>query len=350
MTQATKKVDPQVEGNPAKEQFVEEAGQAGMPPWLEAAFPWAVSVTGHLGLFLVFAFALYVNAHQPQDDTEKIVIPASFADESNLPMVEHPGIDGDPNRDARQNINEFAKTQGWAQTESKDNVASMLEGSEGDNVVDMIATGTGGSVGRGNGGVGKGSGGVQAPYGVPGGGRGIGVKFFEQKATAKKIVYILDHSGSMLDTFDFLRQEAIRSVNQMIPVQSFGVVMFSERASVIYPQLQRATTETKKDFASKLQNFRAQGMNDDLLDPGKEAFEAAFQLQPEVIYFLTDGRFDPRLIEIVTNQLNKAKKVRVNTLAFVINDPISEDQLKELAKKNGGVYKFVSEKDLGKGY
>jgi hypothetical protein len=46
--------------------------------------------------------------------------------------------------------------------------------------------------------------------------------------------------------------------------------------------------------------------------------------------------------------LNKNKKVRVNTLAFVNPDPSYEDQLKEMAKKNGGVFKFVAEKDLGK--
>jgi hypothetical protein len=38
--------------------------------------------------------------------------------------------------------------------------------------------------------------------------------------------------------------------------------------------------------------------------------------------------------------------VQVNTFGFVYNDPISEEQLKELAKQNGGVYKFVSDKDL----
>ena len=344
MTQAAKPVDPQVEADQAEEQFEEQ--HAGMPPWLEAAFPWAVSVTGHLGIFLIFAFTLYIGSHQAQDDTERIVIPQSFADESNLPMVEHPGIDGDPNRDARQNINEFSKTHGWAEIESADNVATMLSGSEGDNVVDLIATGTGGSVGKGSGGVGKGAGGVQAPYGTPGGGRGIGVKFFDSKGSARKIVYILDHSGSMVETFDYLRQETIRSIGAMLPVQSFSVVMFSESASAIYPQLQRATPEIKQDFAKKIMNYRAQGYNDDLFDPFYDAFKKAFDMQPEVIYFLCDGNFDPRLVDAVTNQLNKNKKVRVNTLMYVSTDPSCEEQLKELAKKNGGAYKFVAEKDL----
>ncbi|MCL2641095.1 MAG: VWA domain-containing protein [Phycisphaerales bacterium] len=172
------------------------------------------------------------------------------------------------------------------------------------------------------------------------------VKFYGISDSAKKIVYVLDHSGSMLDTFDFMRTEAIRSVNALTPEQSFGVVMFSERESVIYPKLQAATPEVKKDFATKMQMYRAQGMNDDLLDPSLKALEVAFKLQPEVIYFLTDGRFDPRLIDVVTKKLNKNKKIRVNTVAFVLNDAISEEQLKDLAKQNGGAYAFVAEQDL----
>ena len=238
---------------------------------------------------------------------------------------------------------------GRRRAKSDDNVASMLEGDKGDNAVDMIANGTGGSIGKGQGGNGKGTGGVLAAYGTPGGGNGIGVKFFDTRTAAKKIVYILDHSGSMLDNFDYLRQEAIRSVNGMLPVQSFNTVMVSEQASYIFPTLERMTPENKKDFAAKLNTYRAQGMNDDLLAPFQEAFEKAFAMQPEVIYFETDGHFDPRLMDVVTS-LNKkmGMKVRVNCLAFVNHDPSYEDQLKEMAKKNGGAYKFISEKDLGK--
>ena len=173
------------------------------------------------------------------------------------------------------------------------------------------------------------------------------VKFYGTADSAKKIVYVLDFSGSMLDTLDFLREEVNRSVNALTPEQSFNVVAFSEWVSAIYPELQKPTPEVKKDLALKMQNIRSSSGPDDMLEPYQKAFEAAFQMQPEVIYFLTDGRFDPRLVDLVTKNLNKDKKVRVNTLGFVINDSISEDQLKELAKKNGGEYKFVSEKDLG---
>jgi len=70
-------------------------------------------------------------------------------------------------------------------------------------------------------------------------------------------------------------------------------------------------------------------------------------MKPQLIYFLTDGAFDPQLFDHVKS-LNKDHKVHINTLAFVNADPRYESQLKDLAKQNGGSYKFVSEKDLGR--
>ena len=330
------------------EEVMEEPVHAGLPPWLDAAFPWMVSVTFHLGLFLVFTFAIWIHQRPVNDDTEKIIIPSSFQDESNLPQVEHPGLNGDPNRDARQNLIENVKTQGWAETESPDNLQSALAGENAENVADMIALGTGGSIGKGSGGVGKGTGGVLAPYGTPGGGNGIGVKFYNTKANAHKIVYILDYSGSMLETFDYLREEAKRSVNSLLPVQSFSVVMMSESSTSIFPALMRATPENKKEFANKIGMYAAKGQNDDMLDPFKDAFAKAFEMQPEIIYYETDGKADPRLVEEV-DKLNKSKKVRVNTIGFMTsNDAMAEDQLKEIAKRNGGLFKSVKEQDLGK--
>jgi hypothetical protein len=123
--------------------------------------------------------------------------------------------------------------------------------------------------------------------------------------------------------------------------------MVSEQAVTLYPALQDATQTNQRDFATKLGTFRAQGQNDDLLEPFQEAFEKAFALKADTIYFLTDGHFDARLTKIVA-KLNADKRVHVNTLAFINKEPGYEEQLKDMAKNNGGTYKFVSEKDLGK--
>jgi hypothetical protein len=334
------------------EEILEEAG-AGMPPWLDASLPWMVSLTFHLGILLVAIFAIFMLHPKTDDDREPIALPSSFSDaqlndkEGGIP---HPGLNGDPNRDAAQDkLKDILKSDGTAENESKDTAKDLLEGQTAENDALLITSGSGGSIGKGQGGSGQGNAGVMAPYGVPGGGSGSGPKgsFFGNGGRGMKIVYILDHSGSMLDNFDFLRQEAIRSVGKLIPVQKFSVVMVSEVAVTIYPTLQNATPTIQRDFATKLGTFRAQGQNDDLLEPFQEAFEKAFAMKPDLIYFLTDGHFDPRLTAVV-DKLNVGKRVQVNTLAFINKEPSYEDQLKDMAKSNKGSYKFVSEKDLGK--
>ena len=50
----------------------------------------------------------------------------------------------------------------------------------------------------------------------------------------------------------------------------------------------------------------------------------------------------------VVAKLNKDKKVHINTVAFVKEEPSYKVQLEELAKDNGGMYHFVPEKDLGR--
>jgi hypothetical protein len=349
-------VDPQVQdGQPEGEE--ESEAQSGMPPWLEVAFPWMVSCMLHLGIFLVAAFTYWagVRALEASQDKEQIIIPSAFADPSlgDTPGgVPHPGTGGDPSRDAAQDkLKDVLKSDGWAQKESDNNVSSFLEGASADNEALFIAAGSGGSVGKGTGGAGRGEGGPLAPYGTPGGGTGAGPKsnFYGSGGNATRIVYIIDHSGSLLDNFDFLREEVKRSVGNLVPVQFFNVVMVSEEAhTVLSPgQLTRASAEIKKEFISKIAEYRAQGSNDDLLEPFQQAFEEAFKCKPQLVYFLTDGHFDPKLMEVV-DKLNKDKKVRVNTLAFVNKEPSYEEQLQSMAKKNGGVYKFVSERDLGR--
>jgi hypothetical protein len=55
--------------------------------------------------------------------------------------------------------------------------------------------------------------------------------------------------------------------------------------------------------------------------------------------------FDPKLLDVV-GRLNKDAKVRVNTLVLVRRNEVLEGQMKEMARRNKGMYKFVSASDL----
>jgi hypothetical protein len=323
------------------------------PAWLEDTFPWLISGTFHLGVFLIGAFVVYMTVHalSPADE-EPVIIPQSFEDPS---LSEHPGgipnpgVGGDPTRESAQDkLKELAKSEGWAQSESTQNVAGLLGGAAGEAEAAGIFAGMGGSLGGGGGN--SSGGGKVAAYGVPGGGGGTGPKssFYGTGGNATRIVYILDTSGSMLDNFDFLVKETKRSINQMVPLQHFAVIAVSDRAVAVGPsQLQRAVPDAKRLFGDQVEKLRAEGMNDDLIVPFQQAFERAFAMKPELIYFLTDGRFGADLTGVVA-KLNKDKKVHINTVAFVKEEPSYKVQLEELAKDNGGMYHFVPEKDLGR--
>ncbi len=352
-----KKGPPQQNTAADQDQLEEELGEeSGLPPWFDVAAPWMASIVFHLGIGLLVLFLAWtiVKAAAAIPEAESIVIPTSLQDISSTPGGQPNPGEMNSSRDSAQDKIKAMKSDGWAQSESNSNVASVLSGATGEQAVQGIFLGKGGSTG-GSGGNGLGSGGPIAPYGTPGGGMGSGPKsnfFGNGGGGAYKIVYIIDHSGSLLDNFDFLREEVKRSVGNLLPVQQFAVVAFSEETSgntvlAASPMLQRATSDTRRDLAKRIDELKAMGENDDMLDPFKYAFQQAFAMKPQLIYFLTDGKFDPKLFDAVA-QMNVNHKVRINTLAFVTEDAKCAELLQKLAKGNGGTYKFVSEKDLGK--
>jgi hypothetical protein len=177
------------------------------------------------------------------------------------------------------------------------------------------------------------------------------VSFCGIPATAHRVVFIVDHSASMADKFDVLRKETVRSVNRLYPWQKFNVAMFSEKTSTVFTEMKEAGPEAIKEFKKVVEGVRAQGMNDGLLEPFQQAFEKAFAMEPDVIYFVTDGAYDPRLEEVIRN-LNKEKKVKINAVGFENRDSAYQDQLKAMAKQYSGQYKFVTgkflEQEMGK--
>jgi hypothetical protein len=358
---------PQPQVAPGGEGIAAQPGEAGwmpdepmMPFWLEVAFPWMVSFMLHLGILILLVFMMIMfsrKGHRDGEDNDPIVIPtgAPAEIESDRPAGRpNPGMN-DPTREAAQNkFKEITDTDGWAQNQSDTPSAGMFAGSEGA-LTDVIGLGTGGTVGVGSGGNGTGDGGKLARYGMPGGGSGPGPKglFGVGGTAANRIVYVLDHSGSMIDTFDFLRAEVKDKLQKLTPAQRFSVIMFSEEVDQVFPKdataLVSASPMVKKDLVNFVDNVRAAGKNDDLYDPFAKAMQKAFAMQPQIIYFLTDGNFDPKVADEV-KRLNTAGggKVRVYTIAFIKVSKEAEESLKTIALDNGGKFKYVQEKDLGR--
>ena len=159
---------------------------------------------------------------------------------------------------------------------------------------------------------------------------------------AQRVVYLLDRSGSMTDTIDYVRQEMKRSIKTLRGDQEFQVIAMSSgpALSIVPRGLRMATPVNKEKACEFLDGIIADGETDPT-----EAFKEALALKPDAIFFLTDGECDRSLFAHV-RRWNPGGKVAIHCIQFLYKD--GEALLKQLAAENHGKYKFVSEDDLKK--
>jgi uncharacterized protein with von Willebrand factor type A (vWA) domain len=172
-----------------------------------------------------------------------------------------------------------------------------------------------------------------------------GVQFFGTvPAVPKRIVFVIDHSGSMTDSIPLVKQELKRSVRSLRPNQAFWITFFSSGSSLDLPtgeaKLLAATEANKAAAYEFIDGIVAVGQTDP-----KGAIQKAFDRQPDVIYILTGGDFEPQVADLIA-KLNVKKEVIVNTICFIYSD--GEPLMKKIAEANNGTYKFVSEKEVAK--
>jgi uncharacterized protein with von Willebrand factor type A (vWA) domain len=210
-------------------------------------------------------------------------------------------------------------------------------------------SGIAGSGGPGAGGAGGDGGGPMAPFGVPGGGAGLGPKspFMGISGNAKRVVYICDASGSMMDVFWRVKNELRKAVEVLKPIQAFNVIFFSdvEITALTKKDLLMATPVNKRKAFELSESMSSAGITDPL-----PAIRLAFEQQPELIYVLTDGFDNVVSFDAVINEfrkLNPAKKVRVNTILIrsTANAEL-EKVVRTIASENGGVCKIIDRQDL----
>ena len=128
-----------------------------------------------------------------------------------------------------------------------------------------------------------------------------------------KIVFVLDRSGSMTCSIDYVKYELKRSIGTLDEKSEFHVIFYSSGPPVEMPtrRLVAATERNKKLAFEFIDSIIAQGET----DPSK-AIEQAFAAGPDTIYLLTDGEFDKAIVDLV-KRLNAEKKVKVHTICFL---------------------------------
>lgn len=192
-------------------------------------------------------------------------------------------------------------------------------------------------------GEGIGAGGADfSDYGLGAGG-GSGPSFFGIGGNAReanRIVYVVDRSASMLDTFIHVRAELRRSIGALRRSQKFHVIFFNAGDPVENPprNLVSAIQAQKEAFFRFLDGINPGGSTHP-----ESAMRRALSLDPDLVYFLTDGEFEPGLIARL-DEWNRHRSIRIYTIAYF--DRSGAELLRRIAQEHGGEFKFVSENDL----
>lgn len=195
--------------------------------------------------------------------------------------------------------------------------------------------------------VGGGDGSIDTAGDGPGDGNGrgdgSGTSFFGLEAAGNKFVFVVDASGSMRRPFEGpgktllgrVKLEILRCVTQMSPDQEFFIVFFNDDAIPMpATELVPASPAAQKRYLYWMAEAKAGGNTEP-----EAALRIALQLQPDVIYFLTDGAFKYRVIEHV-REMNRGR-VTVHTVSFG-GDERATDFMQQIASQNGGTYHYVS--------
>jgi hypothetical protein len=118
------------------------------------------------------------------------------------------------------------------------------------------------------------------------------VRFAEiDAAPARTVVFVVDASGAVASAFTFVREELLRSIDQLSPTQRFQVVVFpgpENTEPVMAPigrrpgDLALATPAAKRRVAEWLGTFRPRGQSNPLA-----GLRDALALQPDIVMLVT---------------------------------------------------------------
>jgi len=184
----------------------------------------------------------------------------------------------------------------------------------------------------------------------------------------RRVVYVIDRSGSMAVTFDEVRVEVLKSISRLKPEQEFHIILFAYNKPIEGPErkLLAATADNKLAAKRFLRRNTASGQTF-ALPALKRAFavlgNAKGRARGGVIYLLTDGDFsgmaggspyvtkdgkklrgNEAVIQFLRDYNPKGEnQVHVHTFLYHSKDAAVVKVMKNIAKENGGRFKHIIE-------
>jgi hypothetical protein len=167
--------------------------------------------------------------------------------------------------------------------------------------------------------------------------------FFGVSTPGKRVVYLIDRSISMglNGALPLAKHELMASLRRLPADARFQLLVYNRFAEPLVANgahgLLSPSADVLERIAALLEPLRAEGGTNHLV-----ALQRALQLQPEVIYLVTDGDdLSAEQIRTVA-ALNRSRAV-INTIEIGYA-PVNREAgpLEQLARQNGGVFRVIS--------
>jgi hypothetical protein len=159
------------------------------------------------------------------------------------------------------------------------------------------------------------------------------VSFFGIRARGQFFVFVVDHSGSMIDD-DRLTQAKIelrRSVYSLQPPQRFEVIFYNDQATPMPggPQPRSADQRTKEQLTQWLHLIGPDGGTEP-----RTAVSEALALHPDAVFLLSDGDYPKGTVEAIARANPRKTPIHCVDLA----GGLAGDHLQRIARDSGGQY------------
>ena len=296
--------------------------------------PWTSSLLLHVAVVLLAIFAIW--SVQVEVEEEQLIIPDVRLSKLPGTPLKVTSKQQSSQTSARRNVrsvNSERASAATTPTESPTQLIGALGGDAGSNANPFAAELNAGS--------------------------GLEANVFGVGGNAYRVVYVIDASGSLVDSLYYVIKELKRSINDLSEQQKFTVIFFQgDKAplEVPPPGLRPATAEYKQRVIKWIDLSEGNVVPQSGTNPMK-AIKLALRYNPQLIIMLSDnitGRgiyeVDQRQLLTAINKANKSKTA-ISTIQFMYPDPLveigMEATMELIAKQNGGKYRFVNARELG---
>jgi hypothetical protein len=179
--------------------------------------------------------------------------------------------------------------------------------------------------------------------------------------SAKRIVYVVDASGSMLLHLSTVLHELQRSLAMLHPQQEFSIVFFQQNKSITVPPRNSLRPATPHNISTVMEWIQTSG---EVVPTGSSnpmtAIRTAMRLQPDVIYLLSEnitgsGRYEVPPDELVAqleklnpvDPRNGRRRVQIHCIQYLTKDKLGTMQ--RIAEIHGGDdgYTFIERGRVG---